>query len=192
MPNLESSSGRPCLQSSVLGFKVPFSQELPSPPWLAVGQGPFCTWIPAQASPGLSLQSSWCPRPPSFCCLLLPTWTSFGKQEAHQFWGGLSLAPAGLPPSGIAPAMRQPTSPTVTLSSGPAAAYSAVPPSSGGNGKEITTLPSRGLTQGLGAGGRRREQGPRGGQVSAQKGRRGLPAGPPLKFLFPSPFVSGA
>lgn len=52
--------------------------------------------------------------------------------------------------------------------------------------------PLPGLTQGLGAGGRRREQGLRGGQVSAQNGRCGLPAGPLLKFLFPSPFVSGA
>lgn len=187
MPNLESSSVRPCLRSSVPGFKVPFSQELPTPPRLAVGQGPFCTWIPAQASPGLSLQSSRGPRPPSFCCLLLPTWARFGKQEARQLWGGPSLAPAGLLPSGIAPATWQPTSPTVNLASGPAAAYSAVPPSSGGNAKEIMTLTPR-PDQGLGAGGRRREQGPRGGQVSAQKGRRGLstPSPRPSRWTLPN------
>lgn len=169
MPNLESSSGRPCLRSSAPGFKVPFSQELPTPPWLAVGQGPFCTWIPAQASPGLSLQSSRGPRPPSFCCLLLPTWTRFGKQEARRLWGGPSalgrpvLGPCWPPSLWNRPPHVAAHKPHRDLGLWPRCCLLSGSPIIWGKWKGDHNPPHLGLTQGLGAGGRRREQGPRGG-----------------------------
>lgn len=57
--------------------------------------------------------------------------------------------------------------------------------------------PLLGLTRGLGGGGRSRgptvdRSQPRRGEAGSPRPHPGLPAGPLLKFLFPSPFVSGA